>query len=60
VERNLGGPVVKILLDDCYHMITVDLQYRQVVALSVDFIQQRFKQQSNTPLSVRQTYRQLA
>jgi carboxylesterase len=41
-------------------MITVDLQYRQVVALSVDFIQQRFKQQSNTPLSVHQTYRQLA
>ena len=54
VERKLGGPVVKILLDDCYHMITVDLQYRRVVALSVDFIRQCFKQQSNTPLPVRQ------
>ncbi|PMW99215.1 alpha/beta hydrolase [Pseudomonas sp. FW215-R2] len=39
VERKLGGEVVKILLDDCYHMITVDLQYRRVVELSVQFIQ---------------------
>ncbi|QJP97305.1 MULTISPECIES: alpha/beta hydrolase [Pseudomonas] len=38
VERKLGGEVVKILLDDCYHMITVDLQYRRVVELSVQFI----------------------
>ena len=38
VERKLGGDVVKILLDDCYHMITVDLQYRRVVELSVQFI----------------------
>jgi pimeloyl-ACP methyl ester carboxylesterase len=60
VERKLGGPVVKILLDDCYHMITVDLQYRLVVELSVDFIQQRFKQQSNTPPAMRQASRQLA
>ena len=39
VERKLGGPVTKVLLDDCYHMITVDLQYRRVVELSADFIQ---------------------
>jgi carboxylesterase len=57
VERKLGGPVVKILLDDCYHMITVDLQYRRVVELSVDFIQQRFKQQSSTALATGQAFR---
>ncbi|TNB97270.1 alpha/beta fold hydrolase [Pseudomonas jessenii] len=39
VERTLGGPVTKVLLDDCYHMITVDLQYRRVVELSADFIE---------------------
>ena len=31
VARRLAGPVLKVLLDDCYHMITVDRQ-RQVVA----------------------------
>ncbi|MCB2251850.1 alpha/beta fold hydrolase [Pseudomonas chlororaphis] len=41
VERKLGGPVVKVLLDNCYHMITVDLQYRRVVELSVDFIERQ-------------------
>ncbi len=39
VERRLGGPVVKVLLDNCYHMITVDLEYRQVIALSASFIE---------------------
>ena len=39
VERHLGGPVTKFLLDNCYHMITVDLQYRRVVELSGEFIQ---------------------
>ncbi|MCM8740846.1 alpha/beta hydrolase [Pseudomonas koreensis] len=39
VERTLGAPVTKVLLDDCYHMITVDLQYRRVVELSADFIE---------------------
>lgn len=38
VEKHLGGPVTKVLLDDCYHMITVDLQYRSVISLSADFI----------------------
>ncbi|MGA3828244.1 alpha/beta hydrolase, partial [Pseudomonas chlororaphis] len=38
VERKLGGPVVKVLLDNYYHMITVDLQYRRVVELSAEFI----------------------
>jgi len=38
VEKHLGGPVTKVLLDDCYHMITVDLQYRTVITLSADFI----------------------
>ncbi len=40
VERHLGGPVTKILLDNCYHMITVDLQYRRVIELSAEFIEQ--------------------
>jgi carboxylesterase len=40
VERHLGGPVTKILLDNCYHMITVDLQYRRVIELSADFVEQ--------------------
>ena len=39
VERHLGGPVTKILLDNCYHMITVDLQYRRVIELSAAFIE---------------------
>ncbi|MBK5356359.1 alpha/beta fold hydrolase [Pseudomonas sp. TH41] len=60
VERKLGGPVVKILLDDCYHMITVDLQYRRVVELSADFIQHRFTQQGCVPHPIHQDYRQLA
>ena len=38
VERHLGGPVTKVLLDNCYHMITVDLQYRRVIELSAAFI----------------------
>jgi carboxylesterase len=41
VERKLGGPVIKVLLDNCYHMITVDLEYRQVIALSASFIETR-------------------
>ncbi|PYC42624.1 alpha/beta hydrolase [Pseudomonas protegens] len=55
VERKLGGPVTKILLDNCYHMITVDLQYQRVIELSVDFIQQRV-----VAPAVREDYRQLA
>ncbi len=55
VERKLGGPVTKILLDNCYHMITVDLQYQRVIELSADFIQQRV-----VAPAVREDYRQLA
>jgi carboxylesterase len=38
LERMLGGPVHKVLLDDCYHMITVDRQRRDVAAASVEFL----------------------
>lgn len=55
VERKLGGPVLKVLLDDCYHMITVDLQYRRVVELSADFVAQL-----SLPPQAREAYRQLA
>ena len=37
VERNLGGPVKVVLLDDCYHMITVDQQRNEVVRETIDF-----------------------
>ena len=47
VERHLGGPVTKVLLDNCYHMITVDLQYRSVIELSDAFI----KKNSSTAAS---------
>ncbi|WP_397451663.1 alpha/beta hydrolase [Pseudomonas sp. NA-150] len=46
VEKHLGGPVTKILLDDCYHMITVDLQYRSVISHSADFIDQLVEKES--------------
>jgi carboxylesterase len=55
VERHLGGPVTKILLDNCYHMITVDLEYRRVVELSADFVQQLTIKPSEL-----EEYRQLA
>lgn len=35
--------MVKVLLDNCYHMITVDLEYRQVIALSASFIETRMR-----------------
>ena len=61
VERKLGGEVVKILLDDCYHMITVDLQYRRVVELSVDFIENHRAAVPSVSHSLpAQEYRQLA
>jgi len=61
VERKLGGEVVKILLDDCYHMITVDLQYRRVVELSVDFIDHHRALQPSLPQCMpAQPLRQLA
>jgi carboxylesterase len=55
VERHLGGPVTKVMLDNCYHMITVDLEYRRVVDLSADFVQQLSMKPGE-----REEYRQLA
>ena len=50
--KKLAGPVTKVLLNNCYHMITVDLQYPQVVALSVSFIEQNIPvRQDNHPAS---------
>lgn len=37
VERHIGGPVRKVLLDDCYHMITVDRQRHDVARESIGF-----------------------
>lgn len=38
VARRLSGPVDVCLLDDCYHMITVDRQRDEVVARSIEHI----------------------
>lgn len=37
LERHLGGPVKKILLDDCYHVITADRQRQRVAEETVTF-----------------------
>ena len=39
LEKHLGGPVRKILLDDCYHIITVDRQRQEVIRESATFFQ---------------------
>ena len=54
VERHLGGPVTKILLDNCYHMITVDLQYRRVIELSAEFVEQHAAPAVQAPVDYRQ------
>jgi carboxylesterase len=38
LQNRLAGPRRTVLLDDCYHMITVDRQRDLVVRLSADFI----------------------
>ncbi len=37
LEQHLGGPVRKVLLDDCYHIITVDRQRQEVIRESAHF-----------------------
>jgi carboxylesterase len=37
LQNNLAGPRRTVLLDDCYHMITVDRQRDLVVRLSADY-----------------------
>jgi carboxylesterase len=37
VERTMAGPVRKIILEDSYHMITVDRQRREVAAYTADY-----------------------
>ncbi len=38
VAKRLAGPVDVCLLDDCYHMITVDRQRDEVAARSIEHI----------------------
>jgi carboxylesterase len=38
LARHLAGPVRTVLLNDCYHMITVDRQRGEVARLTADFI----------------------
>lgn len=37
VEASLAGPVKTVLLDNCYHMITVDQQRKDVARETIDF-----------------------
>jgi carboxylesterase len=46
--------VTKILLDNCYHMITVDLQYRRVIELSAEFVEQHAAPAVQAPVDYRQ------
>ncbi len=39
LAKNLGGPVEMTVLDDCYHMVTLDRQRSVVVDRTVDFVQ---------------------
>jgi carboxylesterase len=41
IRKRIGGSVDLRLLDDCYHMITVDQQRDVVLAGSIDFLQGR-------------------
>ncbi|MDR3640475.1 MAG: alpha/beta fold hydrolase [Humidesulfovibrio sp.] len=37
VQRHLGGPTRTVLLDNCYHMITVDQQRREVAECTAQY-----------------------
>jgi len=37
LQRGLGGPVEMTVLDDCYHMVTLDRQRTQVVDRTISF-----------------------
>ncbi len=41
LERHLAGPVEMALLEDCYHMITVDRERAEVVRRTCDFLRAR-------------------
>lgn len=38
LQRELGGPVEAVVLEDCYHMITLDRQRHLVVERAVQFV----------------------
>ena len=39
VEKNVSGPTRFVVLDDSYHLITIDRQRREVINESVQFFQ---------------------
>lgn len=49
LERTLAGPVRKVLLDDCYHMITVDRQRREVADHTIDFFRSAAARAADVP-----------
>lgn len=49
IERNVSGKTKFIALDDCYHMITIDRQRREVIKQSVTFFQDVVRELSDAP-----------
>jgi carboxylesterase len=41
LQRKLGGLVETVVLDDCYHMVTLDKQRNLVVDRAVDFVERQ-------------------
>jgi carboxylesterase len=40
LQTNLGGPIEAVVLDDSYHIVTLDRQRKLVVDRTLDFISQ--------------------
>jgi carboxylesterase len=40
LQTNLGGPIEAVVLDDSYHIVTVDRQRQLVVGRTLEFISQ--------------------
>lgn len=57
LQRKLGGMVETVVLDDCYHMVTLDRQRHVVVERSLDFVDRLAAAQVTrtvTPMAERQ------
>lgn len=49
LEARLGGPVNKVVLDDCYHLIVLDRQRAKVVRETLHFLEELRPEPSLTP-----------
>ncbi len=43
VERKVSGPTRMVVLENSYHMITIDLEHREVIRQSVDYFRQQIE-----------------